>query len=85
MIMPTLPVIRVAARAFSPLPWKGESPPRLMPVRDLILPDNSQPTGRPVFLEGRLQRFERSIRVVLAWLDPLTIHDGTPEPHDRRF
>ena len=35
--------------------------------------------GLPVFFEGRLQRFERSIGVVLAWLDALTTHDGTAE------
>jgi len=71
--------IRVAARAFSTLSWMGQSPPRLMPVRDLILPDNSKPAGLPVFFEGRLQRFERHIGVVLAWLDFPTTPDGTAE------
>ena len=71
--------IRVAARAFSPLRWTGETPPRMVPVRDLILPDNSQSAGLPVFFEGRFRRFERHIGVVLAWLDPPTTPDGTAE------
>jgi hypothetical protein len=61
--------IRAAAKAFSPTPRNGEVPLRFIPVRDLFLPDNSQPAGLPVFFEGRLQHFERQIGVVFVRLD----------------
>ena len=65
--------VRVAAKTFSPARWNvGQKPPRLMSVRDLFLPDNSQPEGLPVFFEGRLQHFERQIGVVFVWLDSPT-------------
>ena len=68
--------VRVAAEAFSPTRWTGEGLPRLMPVRDLFLPDSSQPDGLPVFFEGRLRNFERTIGVVVVCLDSPT----TPDP-----
>ena len=71
--------IRVAAKAFSPTRWTGEEAARLLPVRQLILPDNSQPDGLPVFFEGRLRQFERQIGVVFAWLDPPTTQEETAE------
>ena len=71
--------IRVAAKSFSPRRGTGEDPSRLIPVRHLILPDNSQPDGLPVFFEGCLRQYERHIGVVLAWLDPPTPQDGTAE------
>lgn len=43
--------------------------PTAIPVRDLILPDNTQPGLLPVFFEGPLRRFERRIGVVFATLD----------------
>ncbi|HRZ35709.1 MAG TPA: hypothetical protein P5534_05020 [Candidatus Paceibacterota bacterium] len=68
--------IRVAAQAFSPTSWTGEGLPRLRPVRDLFLPDNSRPDSLPVFFEGRLRSFERTIGVVVVCLDSPT----TPDP-----
>ena len=64
--------VRVAAKSFSPSPCHGHAPLRLLPVRDLYLPDNSQPAGRPVFFEGRLLEFERQIGVVFVQLDAPT-------------
>ena len=64
--------VRVAAKSFSPSPCHGHAALRLLPVRDLYLPDNSQPAGRPVFFEGRLLEFERQIGVVFVQLDAPT-------------
>jgi hypothetical protein len=61
--------IRVSAKAFVPSGWNGQLPTRFRLVRDLYLPDNSQPVGLPVFFEGRLQRFERQISVVFVGLE----------------
>jgi hypothetical protein len=71
--------IRVAAKRFSPLRWTGETLPRLLPVDQLILPDNSQARGLTVFFEGRLQRFERRIGVVFVELDEPAARDGISE------
>jgi len=73
--------VRVAARAFSPVPWTGRKPPRMLPVRDLFLPDNSQPAGRPVFFEGRLRHFERQIGVVLLGMAAPASPNWTTEGH----
>ena len=59
--------IRVAARAFAPRRDAAEAL-RLVPVRDLLLPDDSRPDGLPVWFEGRLERYERRIGVVWVWL-----------------
>jgi hypothetical protein len=73
--------IRVLAKAFAPTPWNGQLPTGFRLVRDLYLPDNSQPGGLPVFFEGRLQRFERQIGVVFVGLEspvaPGSATDGT--------
>ena len=61
--------VRVAAKAFSPTIWTGETTPHCLPVRELFLPDNSQPEGLQVFFEGRLQRFQRQVGVVWVQLD----------------
>lgn len=61
--------VRVAASHFSPLRWQGGTLPKLIPVRDLILPDNTAARGLPVFFEGRLKRWLRRIGVIHAWLD----------------
>ncbi len=61
--------VRAAAEAFVPVRADGAHLCRLVPTRDLILPDNSQPGSLPVFFEGRLSKFERRIGVVLAWLE----------------
>ena len=71
--------VRVAAKCFSPSPCHGHSPLRLLPVRDLYLPDNSQPAGRPVFFEGRLLEFERQIGVVFVRLDAPVSVAASPE------
>ena len=61
--------IRVSAKAFVPAGWNGQLPTRFRLVRDLYLPDNSQPAGLPVLFEGRLQCFERQIGVVFVGLE----------------
>ena len=62
--------VRVAAKSFSPPPPAYvDKPPKLMPVRDLFLPDNSQPEWLSVFFEGQLQHYERQIGVVFVKLD----------------
>ncbi len=72
--------VRVAAKAFSPIYWTGQVLPPLMPVCDLFLPDNSQPSVLPVYFEGNLQRFVREIGVVFVCIDspasPDTAADG---------
>jgi hypothetical protein len=71
--------IRVATKAFSPTHWIGRDRPQLIPVRDLILPDNSQPAGLPVFFEGRQRHFERQIGVVVVDLEPTASPDRASE------
>ena len=70
---------RVAAEAFFPVRWNGEVLPTAIPVRDLILPDNTQPGLLPVFFEGRLRRFERRIGVVFVTLDAPVAADASAE------
>ena len=71
--------VRVAAKSFSPPSRNGHPPLRFLPVRDLYLPDNSQPAGRPVFFEGRLLEFERQIGVVFVRLDAPAAVAASPE------
>ena len=71
--------IRVAAKSFAPVSYDGDAPLRFLPVRDLYLPDNSQPAGRPVFFEGRLLEFERQIGVVFVRLDVPAAVAASPE------
>ena len=61
--------IRVAAEAFAPIRADGQPWPALIPVQDLLLPDNTRPEGRMVFFEGGIRRFRRQIGVVQVWLD----------------
>ncbi len=61
--------VRVAAEAFAPPNSNHGYSGGLICVRGLMLPDNSQPAGLPVFFEGRLCHFERHIGVVFVWLD----------------
>jgi hypothetical protein len=71
--------VRVAARAFAPVGGAGGNAARLHPVRDLFLPDNSQPAGLPVFFEGRLRHFQRQIGVVFVWLEAPASPDTATE------
>ena len=71
--------VRVAAKSFAPPAHPGIAPLRFIPVRDLFLPDNSQPAGRPVFFEGRLVEFERQIGVVWVRLDAPRAVETAPE------
>ncbi len=71
--------MRVAAKSFAPVTRNEERPRHFVSVRNLYLPDNSQPAGRPVFFEGRLRCFERQIGVVFVWLDAPTAPDQTAE------
>ena len=72
--------VRVGAKSFSPTRWTGRGkPPRLIPVCDLFLPDDSQPAGLPVFFEGRLQHFERRIGVVLVCLESPASTERAPD------
>ena len=72
--------IRVAGRSFVPTREGVQEPQRLIPARDLFLPDNRQPAGTPVYFEGRLRQFERRIGVVFVLLDstasPARVSDG---------
>ena len=61
--------VRVAAEAFSPTRWNGKCVSPLIPIRGLILPDNSQVGSLPVYFEGRLRRFVRHIGVVYVDLE----------------
>ena len=56
--------VRVAAEAFTPARWNGKLPGALIPVRELILPDNRRAGSLPVYFEGRLQLAVRTIGVV---------------------
>ena len=60
--------VRVAAKSFAPPARPGVAPLRFLAVRDLYLPDNTQPAGLPVFFEGRLVQFARQIAVVCVRL-----------------
>jgi hypothetical protein len=71
--------VRVAAKAFSPTRWTGDALPRVLPVRTLFLPDNSQPAGLPVFFEGRLCHYQRRIGVVFVCLDCPASPDSATE------
>ena len=71
--------IRVAARSFSPAPWNPERPKPFIPVRNLILPDNTQPSSLQVFFEGKLQQFCRQVGVVYVYLEPLSVPDTAAE------
>lgn len=71
--------VRVAAEAFAPVRWNSEPAPGLIPVRSLILPDNSQPGGMSVFFEGRLLAFERRIGVVFVTLAAPALPDPAAE------
>jgi hypothetical protein len=65
--------VRVAAESFSPARGDCEAPTDLIPVRELILPDNSQAGSLPVYFEGSLRGFVREIGVI--WL-----RLGSPAP-----
>ena len=67
----------MAAESFFPIRWNGEVLPLAIPVRDLILPDNTLPGQLPVFFEGRLRRFERRIGVVFVTLEAPTAPRST--------
>jgi len=70
--------VRVAAAAFAPPRPSGEPWPALIPVADLILPDNSSVGRLPVYFEGRLEAFERRIGVVEVLLTaPLSVEAST--------
>ncbi|MBI5385638.1 MAG: hypothetical protein HZA90_13250 [Verrucomicrobia bacterium] len=71
--------VRVAAKSFAPPPPPGTATLRFAPVRDLFLPDNTQPAGLPVFFEGRLLEFERQIGVVFVRLDSPCSSPEMPE------
>jgi hypothetical protein len=71
--------VRVAAESFFPIRWNGDVLPAAIPVRDLILPDNTQPGLLPVFFEGRLRRFERRIGVVFVTLDAPVVAERSAE------
>ena len=71
--------IRVLAKAFAPTPWNGQLPTGFRLVRDLYLPDNSQPGDLPVYFEGRLQCYERQIGVVFVGLESPSSPKSRPE------
>ena len=71
--------VRAAAKSFSLASCHDAAPLRFIPVRDLYLPDNSQPAGLPVFFEGRLLEFERQIGVVFVRLDAPALATDSPD------
>lgn len=71
--------VRVAVEAFAPIRWDGTSLAPWVPVRGLLLPDNTAADGHPVFFEGRLDTFERRIGVVHLTLAPSPLPDPAPE------
>jgi len=71
--------VRVAAKAFSPARWDGTALPCFIPVARLLLPDNTQPAGLPVFFEGRLLEFERQIGVVCVRLEAPLLPTRAPD------
>ena len=71
--------VRVAARSFSPAQDPKAQPIRFTPVRDLYLPDNSQPGSLPVYFEGVLRQYTRQIAVVFVCLGPRTSTHGVPD------
>jgi hypothetical protein len=60
--------VRVAAAAFRPFTYLGEPGPHWIPVKELILPDDSRTDGLPVLFEGLLREFVREVAVVTAVL-----------------
>ena len=72
--------VRIAAAAFRPFTYLGEPGPRWIPVKELILPDDSRADGSPVFFEGTLREFVREVAVVTAVLGapqcPLSTANG---------
>ena len=71
--------VRVAAKSFSPPSRIGDASLRFRPVRELFLPDNTQPAGLPVFFEGRLLEFERQIGVVCVRLEAPLLPTRAPD------
>jgi hypothetical protein len=71
--------VRVAAGAFCASLRDGLTNLPLIPVRDLFLPDNTQPSGLPVYFEGKLLRHWRRIAVVYALLEAPTLAERAPE------
>lgn len=71
--------VRVAAQAFSPVRWNGTSVAPVTPVETLLLPDNTSPSGLPVFFEGQLQQFERRIAVVFVGLEAIVLDETAAE------
>ena len=71
--------VRVAAKSFSLRSLHDAAPLRFIPVRDLYLPDNSQPVGLLVFFEGKLLEFERQIGVVFVRLDAPALVTDSPD------
>ena len=61
--------VRVAAEAFTPARWDGKLPGALIPVRELILPDNRQAGSLPVYFEGCLQLANRRIGLVYVRIE----------------
>ena len=71
--------IRVAAESFTPLRADGVAWPHAIACASLLLPDNSQPSGLPVFFEGKLLDFERQVGVVLVRLGALELAHPTAQ------
>ena len=67
--------IRVAARSVSPKVGPEVDLHDLMPIRALILPDNSKSDGLLVLFEGNLKGFRRQIGVVVVCLDTPKLKD----------
>ncbi|SRR6266511_2478090 len=70
--------IRVSAARFSPNSRDGQVEPWIE-AENLILPDNSRVDGLPVYFEGKLNRFMRTVGVVYVMLDALAHTERSSE------
>ena len=70
--------VRVAAESFSPVSRNREAK-HTIAASNLILPDNNRAAGLPIYLEGRLQEFQRRIGPVYVRLGPPISRTITPD------
>jgi hypothetical protein len=62
--------VRVRAKAFAPIPGGSGPPPPLIEASSLILPDGTR-LNRPLYIEGKLQNFDRRVSVVFVILESI--------------
>ena len=70
--------VRVAAESFSPVS-RNRQTKQIIDASNLILPDNHRAAGLPIYLEGRLEEFQRRIGLVYVRLGPPISRTITPD------